>query len=161
MSAPSLEDQIISQVEFYFSPSNLRRDKFMKATISSDPDGAVPLSVLMTFNRLKKLSEDKDVILSALKKSENLILINEGEKIKSKEIPTQDEKIADRCVHLRGLPTSATLDDIIKYLKPYGDLQYVEMRRFKNREFKGTVNIEFKTEVRRIACPDSHFLGRG
>ena len=94
MSTPSLEDQIISQVEFYFSPSNLRRDKFMKATISSDPDGgmhlwlsaclwlggaigfclAVPLSVLMTFNRLKKLSEDKDVILSALKKSENLIV---------------------------------------------------------------------------------------
>ena len=28
----------------------------------------------MTFNRLKKLSEDKDVILSALKKSENLIV---------------------------------------------------------------------------------------
>ena len=40
-------------------------------------------------------------------------------------------------------------------------VQYVEMRRFKNREFKGTVNIEFKTEVRQIACPDSHFLGRG
>ncbi|KAK8797359.1 hypothetical protein WA158_004567 [Blastocystis sp. Blastoise] len=146
MADQALEQKIIKQVEFYFSEANLKRDKFMQTTIANDADKAVSIDTLMTFNRLKKLSEDKNVIIEALKKSTELTLTEDSQKVKATVIPTQIEKNANLCVHLRGFPLSCNLDDILKGLEPYGAVQYIEMRRFKNKDFKGTVNVEFKTE---------------
>ena len=38
--------------DFYFSDSNLRRDRFMKQTLEND-DGYLDLKLLLTFNRIK------------------------------------------------------------------------------------------------------------
>lgn len=59
--------------QYYFGDANLVRDKFLKEEIKKD-EGWVPLSVLLTFNRLKAMSEDSSVILKALSKSPNDLL---------------------------------------------------------------------------------------
>ena len=58
------EAAIIRQLEYYFGDANLAKDKFMKDQIAKD-EGWVPLDVLLTFKRLKSLSEDKKVIVDA------------------------------------------------------------------------------------------------
>lgn len=56
--APSADllAKIKKQVEFYFSDSNFRKDKFLREKANADPDGFVPITVLLTFNRLKSLT---------------------------------------------------------------------------------------------------------
>lgn len=81
MSA-DLAEKIKNQVEFYFSGLNLKRDKFMREKMSADPEGCIVVSsswylvmlvdTLMTFNRLKQLSTDKQVIIDAIKESDKL-----------------------------------------------------------------------------------------
>ena len=46
---------LVSQIEFYFSESNLPRDKFLLETVSRDPDGFVSLGLLCTFSRMRAL----------------------------------------------------------------------------------------------------------
>ena len=46
---------LASQIEFYFSESNLPRDKFLLETVSRDPDGFVSLGLLCTFSRMRAL----------------------------------------------------------------------------------------------------------
>jgi hypothetical protein len=52
----ALKEKVKKQLEFYFSDANFRRDKFLREKANSDPDGYVPITVLLTFNRLKALT---------------------------------------------------------------------------------------------------------
>jgi lupus La protein len=42
-------------VEFYFSDSNLPRDKFLLSTIERTPEGWVDIAMLITFTRMRGL----------------------------------------------------------------------------------------------------------
>lgn len=68
-----------------------------------------------------------------------------------------ENNVSERTVHMRGFPTSATLDDLLEGLKPFGNsiitafssqlVRFIEMRRFiSNKEFKGSINVEFNTK---------------
>lgn len=61
-----------AQVEFYFSDSNFRHDKFLRLKASEDSEGYVPLSVLLTFNRLKALGATQADVADALEDSMTL-----------------------------------------------------------------------------------------
>lgn len=60
-------------LQYYFGDANLARDKFLQEERNKD-NGWVSLSVLLTFNRLKTLTEDSAVIMTALRKSTNELL---------------------------------------------------------------------------------------
>lgn len=47
--------QLSNQVEFYFSDSNLPRDKFLNEKVAADPEGYVDIALLCTFSRMKAL----------------------------------------------------------------------------------------------------------
>ena len=71
MRPPSLQELIIHQVHYYFSPENLYRDDFLKGHM--DPrEGWLPIRLLATFNRLRSLTADVDAITEALKQSPEL-----------------------------------------------------------------------------------------
>lgn len=102
--------------------------------------------MLLTFKRLNALSNDAQVIINALKKSNNnLIEISECEtKIRrqtEKPLPemTDDYRVAlnERTVHAKGFDLEVTLDDLMSFCKQYGNVESIEMRRsLKNRKFK-------------------------
>ncbi|KAJ7373057.1 hypothetical protein OS493_014203 [Desmophyllum pertusum] len=90
--APSdLEKKIIRQIEFYFGDKNFSRDQFLRQKAEED-EGWVTFECLTTFNRLKALSTDSDVIVKALGKSDaGLVEVSEDNKkvrrVTSKPLP--------------------------------------------------------------------------
>ena len=60
-----LISKVLKQLEFYFSDTNLHKDRFMKEkvlTSAGSPMGnPVPISTLMTFNKLKTMGATPEV----------------------------------------------------------------------------------------------------
>lgn len=152
-----LQNKIIKQIEYYFGDSNLSRDKFLQEQISKD-DGWVPLSVLLTFNRLSKLSEDPKFIVDSLDKSdEGLIEIHESrEKIRrhpERPLPEQNEEhrkeIISRTAYVKGFPPKETeMSDLIDFFNPYEKVVHICMRKYHDKQtkqylFKGSVFVTF------------------
>lgn len=59
--------KIRKQVEFYFSDSNIAKDKFLKGKATETPEGWVSLEVIGSFKRMKEMTEDAEAIVEALK----------------------------------------------------------------------------------------------
>ncbi|CAM9498396.1 unnamed protein product, partial [Choristocarpus tenellus] len=66
---------IVKQVEFYFSDENLPTDKFMQQKMKAGlGQGFVPVGVLASFPKVKKLCKNAKLIAQALKASEQLVV---------------------------------------------------------------------------------------
>jgi len=78
-----LNAEILRQVEYYFCPKNLLRDKFLQGEISKDPEGYVPISVLTTFNKLKAMTTDVEYIANVLRNSKSVIVSPDGKAVKT------------------------------------------------------------------------------
>ncbi|XP_076445112.1 lupus La protein-like [Babylonia areolata] len=151
--APSeLEKKIIRQVEYYFGDINLPRDKFLQEQTRAD-NGWVTMDVMLKFNRLKSISDDKEVICKALKKSSSgLMEVNEDltkiRRCPEKPLPDNTkerrEELSARSVYVKGFPEDSTLDGLMDYFEQYGKIDTILMRRHKpTKEFKGSVFVTF------------------
>jgi lupus La protein len=140
---------IKKQVEFYFSDSNYRGDKFLKAASEEDPEGFVNISTLLTFNRLKALTEDASVVASALADSKTVVVSEDGLKLKRKRpLPEEDESRA-KSLYAKGFPTddeTITIDFLTEWFSKHGSVVMIRMRKDHHRKFRGGVFVEFETK---------------
>ncbi|XP_037752986.1 la-related protein 7 isoform X2 [Chelonia mydas] len=60
---------IAKQVDFWFGDVNLHKDKFLREQIEKSRDGYVDISLLVSFNKMKKLTTDGKLIARAVKSS--------------------------------------------------------------------------------------------
>ena len=67
-----VKELVRRQIEYYFSEENLERDLFLRGKM--DVLGYIPLSVIASFNRVKSLSQNFELIVNALCMSETLEL---------------------------------------------------------------------------------------
>lgn len=156
------EAAIIRQLEYYFGDANLAKDKFLNDQITKD-EGWVPLDVLLTFKRLKSLSDDKKVITDAIAKSdEGLIEISEDrEKLRrhpERPVPENNEEtrkeLYTRTVYVKGFAAQdgTLMDELVEFFQPYQNIVNIVMRKYHDRQtkkylFKGSVLVTFtKTE---------------
>lgn len=148
-----LEKKIIKQVEFYFGDKNLPKDRFLRQKAEED-DGWITLECLATFNRLKALSGDTDVIANALRKSDaGLVEITEDNKkirrVSSKPLPENTvearQTAKSKTVYCKGFPKDSSLDQLEEFFASYGKVIYIIMRKDLERAFKGSVFVEFAT----------------
>ena len=140
-SSYSQHAQILKQVEFYFSDSNLPRDQFLKRNLKKN-DGWLPISILTTFSRLKALSEDVFVIAEALKSSDLLEVSEDSSKVKRKTEVPKDFDNFDSIVFIRGFPPTYNLDKIYDVLTAQDwNVKCVRMYR-RNNIFNGSVLAE-------------------
>jgi La domain len=81
-------DEILKQVEFYFSDANLPRDKFLWTQTQADPKkrGWVPISTIASFKRMQRFT-DLDIIVAALRQSKELLEVNEQGTTVRRKIP--------------------------------------------------------------------------
>ena len=140
------EAAIKKQIEFYFSESNFRKDTFLKAASETDPDGFVPIAVLLTFNKLKALTTDVATILRALSGSESVTVSADGLNIRrSAELPESD--LSKPCtLYVKGFPSddsSVTIESIADQFSIYGKVMMVRMRKNEDSSFKGSCFIEY------------------
>lgn len=155
--------KILKQVEFYFSDSNLPRDKFLKGLVDKDAEGWVEIATLASFARMKALSTDMDVVVAAIKTSPSLLKVDEeGTKVK-RCVPLPEstdfvQQQTERSSYAKGFAADTTLDVIEEFftaeLKEGEKLNAVRLRRLKDKTFKGSVFLEFnnKETAERVAA---------
>merc|ERR1712154_27428 len=147
-----VDAKVIKQIEYYFGDHNLMKDKFMKEKITED-DGWIPLATMLTFNRLKQITEDSNIICEALRKSESgLMEVNEAnDKIRrcpSKPLPEDSkerkEEIQARSIYTKRFPKETKLDELEEFFSAYGKVETIYMKRdFHKHFFKGSVFVTF------------------
>jgi lupus La protein len=162
--------KILKQVEFYFSDSNLPRDKFLKGLVDKDPEGWVEIATIASFARMKSLSTDNEVVVNAIKSSPSLLQVSEdGTKVKrTAPLPeSNSEKQTENSCYSKGFKEDTTLDSIEEFfnshLKEGEKLNAVRMRRLpKDKKFKGSVFLEFssKDTAERVAGLTLTFTGQ-
>jgi len=152
-----LEKSINKQVTYYFGDFNLPRDKFLLEKVKSNEDGWIEIDVMLKFQRLNKLSSDGDVILNALKKSEETLIEVDLENKKIRRNPEMplpesedDETKKLKTVYVKGFEkTNTTLDDLLGFFGKYDNVIHVNRRTWVDRKddsrnFKGSVFVTFK-----------------
>lgn len=155
----NLEAQIIRQIEYYFGDANLPRDKFMLEQIKVD-DGWIPMSTMLKFQRLAKITTESSLIATALKKSDLIEVDEAGDDPKIRRSPEHplpelnDERrkeITTRTVYCKGFPLNANLDVLIAAMDQYGPTENIIMRKYKDTitqkfMFKGSIFVTFPSK---------------
>ncbi|XP_076910932.1 la-related protein 1C-like [Bidens hawaiensis] len=71
----SLHDEILKQIEYYFSDDNLVKDNFLRSHM--DEDGWVPLTLIAGFPRMQAMTNDIQMLLNILKDSSTVEIQDE------------------------------------------------------------------------------------
>lgn len=157
----SLEDKIRNQIEFYFSDSNLPRDKFLRSKTGEAGDGYVDLDIVASFKRLRSLTTDVSLIRAALKNSQ-LVELNEDETKLRRKSPLPGSISSKRkTIYVKGFPKESEpeLESVVELFSPYGVVRSVRFRRYPDtKKFKGSVFIEFESEEEAQRAAEEEFL---
>merc|ERR1712080_115552 len=151
LSKPTRKDKRIQkikkQLNFYFSPSNFIKDKYLK----SFKDG-IPVSILLNFNVLKNMNVKEEEIIENLPNSVSLIKKDDKSYLKREE----DEEFKEYCksfpeertILIKNLKNSNNLEleEVEDYLKEYFEFNLVRIRRNKKGETTGKIFVELKNK---------------
>lgn len=74
-----LYENILKQMEFYFSDANLTKDRFLGDLVKTNPH--VPLEVFLKFNKIRSMTQDVTDIAKAMKNSTLLELSEDRLKV--------------------------------------------------------------------------------
>jgi len=147
-TAPSTSQKILKQVEFWFSDSNMPRDKFLKETSEKD-DGWVPISVLMTFKRMQSLTTDPKEVVAACKDSTEVVVSEDETKVKRTRPLPADYDAKKRSVFVKHFPEEEAgkvdVDTITAFFAQYGTVCSVRLQR-KQGVFQKRAIVEFQTQ---------------
>jgi len=92
-------NKLLAQAEFYFSDSNVLKDKFLMKNIQKNKGGFVSVKLLSSFRRMQAVSKDWRDLAYTLRNSNKLELNEAGNKIRRKDpLPQWDDSVFDRTV---------------------------------------------------------------
>ncbi|KAK9102688.1 hypothetical protein Sjap_019942 [Stephania japonica] len=169
MASASLDEEtakkVLRQVEFYFSDSNLPRDKFLMKTIEESEDGLVSLALICSFSRMKghlglegeakpeDVSEETlKAVAETLRTSSVLKVSEDGKRIgRSTELLKPEEVIEQvdvRTIAVSPLAHDVTMEELQTFFAQYGKVNSVRLPRHvaDKRFFCGTALVEFSSD---------------
>lgn len=143
------QEEILKQVEFYFSDQNLPTDKFLYKLTQAN-DGWVPISTIACFSRMRRF-QPFTAIVEALKNSPELLEVSEDSELVRRKVPLVEPKPEQRAnafarsVYAKGFgdETETSQFDIETFFAQYGPVKQVRLRRSDDKKFKGSVFVEF------------------
>ncbi|CAB3223894.1 unnamed protein product [Arctia plantaginis] len=136
-----LYDNILKQMEFYFSDANLSKDRFLGDLVKKDP--YVPIELFLKFNKIRSLTQDIVDIAKAMKNSTLLELSDDRLKVKRKT-PILPYDADSRTVYVESIPVTASREWLERVFSDYGQVAYISLPKFKNsQKIKGFAFIEF------------------
>lgn len=145
-------DAIQRQLEYYFSDSNLPRDKFLRAKTEENEDGYVDIAVLLSFNRLQKLSATPDNIAQAAAASTLLAVDPEKARVRRTTPLPEVSLFNTRAVFAKGWAPGSeapSIDQLADLFSPSGRVLSVRVRRWVGtdgkKHFKGSVFVEMES----------------
>ncbi|KAI5670878.1 hypothetical protein M9H77_11242 [Catharanthus roseus] len=125
-----LRDKIIKQVEYYFSDENLSTDKFLMKYVTKDKEGFVPIGVIASFRKMKKLTKDTSLIVSALRESSVLVVSVSGKKVRRLH-PLPFPEVKDpmlSTVLVENLPQDHSLENLRRVFGEAGNIKNIVIR---------------------------------
>lgn len=131
-------------LEFYFSPANIVKDKFMQNLLKKDSN--VNLEIFLKFNKIKALTNEIKFLQKAVNLS-NILLLSE-DKLRVKRIEPFKIKAneIDCTIYVENLPPNSTREWLQKIFSIYGEIDYISLPRFQQSgHTKGFAFIEFHT----------------
>jgi lupus La protein len=138
-------------IEFYFSDANYRRDTFLRCAAENDAEGFVPISILLTFNKLKSLTTDEAVVAAAVKDSTEVILSEDETRIRRKDSLPSDDNSKGRTLYAKGFPTDnekVTVEYVTDAFSVFGKVLMVRFRKDPaTKTFKGSCFVEFSNDI--------------
>ncbi|XP_044284834.1 la-related protein 7 isoform X1 [Varanus komodoensis] len=139
---------IAKQVDFWFGDVNLHKDRFLREQIEKSRDGYVDISLLVSFNKMKKLTTDRKLIARAVKSSSVVELDLEGTKIRRRQpLGEQPKDVDSRTVYVELLPKNVNHSWIERVFGKCGNVVYISIPRYKTtRDPKGFAFVEFETK---------------
>lgn len=160
-----LERRIIRQVEYYFGDYNLPKDRWMKEKLLELQDGWFDMDTMMTFPRLRSLTQNPNIVLTSLAKSPNDVLQVENwgsgrgriRRNPNKPLPELNEArqiaVQERTFFVWGFDRATSLDDLIEFFETeFPNVVNLRQRTAinedndeKKREFIGSVFVTFGT----------------
>eukprot|EP01112_Ceratiomyxa_fruticulosa_P004327 TRINITY_DN1481_c0_g1_i1.p1 TRINITY_DN1481_c0_g1~~TRINITY_DN1481_c0_g1_i1.p1 ORF type:complete len:391 (-),score=123.99 TRINITY_DN1481_c0_g1_i1:257-1429(-) len=135
---------IKKQVEFYFGDSNFSRDKFLKAQAALSQGGFIPLKTILSFKRMRDYTLENT--LEALASSTIVELSADKSGVRRALPVAEDDTAIPRTIYVKGWPKTTTIEDVEKFFAPHGTVLSVRLRRLENKDFKGSLFVEFATE---------------
>ena len=152
---------IMSQVEFYFSDSNLLTDKFLFTKVEGHENMPVPISTIHSFKRMRHF-QPLSAVIDALKESTILNVVEDDTAIQRKtplpeglvgkpmvEIQkVHEDKSMARSIYVKGFGEEqpSTQFDVEAFFARHGSTNSVRLRRSYIGTFKGSVFVEFDSE---------------
>ncbi|KFQ36734.1 La-related protein 7, partial [Mesitornis unicolor] len=139
---------IAKQVDFWFGDVNLHKDKFLREQIEKSRDGYVDISLLVSFNKMKKLTTDGKLIARAVKSSSVVELDLEGTRIRRRQpLGEQPKDVDSRTVYVELLPKNVNHSWIERVFGKCGNVVYISIPRYKSSgDPKGFAFVEFETK---------------
>jgi len=149
-----LEKKILTQVEFYFSNSNLPFDNFLKNIVDAQ-QGWVSIELLTSFKRMQALQVDVPTVVTALRKSKELLEVDpDGKNVKRRLPLPANLDLNKSTIYAKPLPMNSTIESVTaffeKYMEPGHTVCCVRLRRQRGGRgggrFKGSIFIEFSSQ---------------
>uniref|UniRef100_A0A0D9V5T6 HTH La-type RNA-binding domain-containing protein n=1 Tax=Leersia perrieri TaxID=77586 RepID=A0A0D9V5T6_9ORYZ len=119
-----LRDRIVKQVEYYFSDENLPTDEFLMKYVKKNKQGFVPIGVIASFRRMKKLVQDLSIIEAALRTSSKLVVSSDGKRIRRLHPLPHNElnDVKKRTVVVENLPQGFSTESILATFETIGKI---------------------------------------
>uniref|UniRef100_A0A336LYV2 La-related protein 7 n=1 Tax=Culicoides sonorensis TaxID=179676 RepID=A0A336LYV2_CULSO len=138
---------IRQQMEFYFSDSNLTKDRYLSQLVKNSTDSYVEISEFLKFNKIKSLTESIEDIAKAVTGSELIQLSEDQTKVKRKT-DLQVKADADECtLYVESLPKHATHDYVKEIFSRFGTVTYVSLPKYKHsRKIKEFGFVEYENQ---------------
>jgi len=124
--------KIVAQVEFYFSDSNVAKDKFLLKHIRRNKEGYVSLKLVSSFKKVKQLTKDWRVVAFSLNKSSTKIQSNDlGTKIRRVDPLPDLEEIPVTCAVLAlAMPLEKPcIQSVSQLFSSCGDIAFIRVVR--------------------------------
>uniref|UniRef100_A0A0E0K295 HTH La-type RNA-binding domain-containing protein n=1 Tax=Oryza punctata TaxID=4537 RepID=A0A0E0K295_ORYPU len=156
---------VLRQVEFYFSDSNLPRDKFLRETVEQREDGLVSLALICSFARMKShlgldaavkpetVPEETVLAVAEVLRCSPVLRVSEDGKMvgRASELLKADEiidQVDSRTVAASPLPYNVKLEDVQSFFAQHAKVNSVRLPRHitNKRHFCGTALVEFSEE---------------
>ncbi|KAM4709724.1 la-related protein 7 isoform 1-T2 [Discoglossus pictus] len=139
---------ITKQVDFWFGDVNLHKDRFLREQIEKTRDGYIDISMLASFNKMKKLTTDTKLIARAVKNSNVVELNLDSTKIRRRHpLGEKPQDVDGRTVYTELLPKNVTHGWIERVFGKCGTVVYISIPRYKSTgDPKGFAFIEFETQ---------------
>ncbi|CAI9268912.1 unnamed protein product [Lactuca saligna] len=119
--------KILNQVEYYFSDINLATTDHLMRFINKDPEGYVPISVVVSFKKIKALVNSNSQLASILRNSTKLMVSEDGKKVKRQHPLTESdmEELQSRIIVAENLPEDHCHQNLMKVFSVVGSVKTI------------------------------------